>query len=157
MWTQTQQMSLDIQQETGMLKNNAMLPPLTSTTKYSIPAAFLLTLVLFAASQSWAKGPLDGDIADFDTHIFTPILIRSQLCSTVKDCDKHRYLLCTSWNSLSCGVYGITDEKIIKEIFLAMLNSGLKVSHFSFWRSKYHDKSFLEKPILEFIDHTGGK
>jgi hypothetical protein len=120
-------------------------------------ATVLLTLMLFGAGQSWAKGPLDGEVADFDTHILVPILIRAQLCSSVQDCDKHRYLLCTSWDSLSCGVYGITDEKVVKEIFLGMLNSGLRVSHFNFWRSKYHEKSFFEKPILEFIDHTGGK
>lgn len=118
---------------------------------------FLAALLLFFSSLIWAKGPLDGDASAFIEQTLSPILIKAKLCSSVQDCVKHRYLLCTSWDSLSCGVYGITDEKVIKEIFLAMLNSGLKVSHFNFWRNKYHDKSFYEKPILEFIDHTGGK
>jgi len=117
----------------------------------------LLTLMLFCASHSWAKGPLDGDASIFGKQILDPILIREKLCNSVQDCREREYFFCTSWESLSCHLYGITDEKIIKEIFLAMLISGLKVSHLRIWRSTHHNKSFFEKPILEFIDHTEGK
>lgn len=120
-------------------------------------ATVLLTLILVGASPSWAKGPLDGEVSAFYDRTISPILIREDLCSSVQDCVEHRYLLCTSWDALSCNVYGITDERIIKEIFLAMLNSGLRISHLNFWRSKRDDKYFFEKPILEFADHTGGK
>ncbi|MCF8183541.1 MAG: hypothetical protein K9J43_01040 [Polynucleobacter sp.] len=117
----------------------------------------LLTLTFFGASPSWAKGPLDGDASTFGKQTLSPILIREKLCTSVQDCREREYFFCTSWESISCDLYGITDEKIIKEILLAMLNSGLKASHFRFWLRSHRDKSFFDKPILEFIDHTGGK
>ena len=120
-------------------------------------AATLVAAMLFGTSRSWAKGPLDGEAATFITQNVSKILIRENLCSSVQDCIEHKYVLYTSWESIAFNVYGIADEKVIKEIFLAMLNSSLRVSHFRVWRSKHDDKSFLEKPILEFTDHTGGK
>lgn len=118
---------------------------------------FLLLLILWGAKPSWGKGPLDREVADFDKQILTPILVKANLCSSRQDCTEHGYFFYTAWDSISCDLYGITNEQIIREIFLAILNSGLKVSAFRVWRSTHQDKSFFEKPILEFIDHTGGK
>lgn len=120
-------------------------------------APVLLILILHGANQSWAKGPLDSDVADFSKNTLTPILIREGLCDSRQDCRDREYFFCVSWETISCDVYGITDEKLIREIFLAMLNSGLKVGSFTFWRSTFHDKSFFEKPLLHYNNRTRGK
>ena len=76
------------------------------------------------------------------------------------------YSTCWSLETLSCDFYGITDEKVIREILIAMLNAEKKDSHFrvssfTFWRDKYQDFHIWErlwgKPILKFVDHTDGK
>lgn len=126
--------------------------------KLTVPiATVLLTLMLLGASPSWAKGPLDNDVSDFSKNILSPILIREGLCNSRQNCREREYFFCVSWETISCDVYGITDEKLIKEIFLAMLNSGLKVGSFRFWNSTYREKSFFEKPLLSYINRTGGK
>jgi len=117
----------------------------------------LLTLMLFGVSPSWAKGPLDNDVFDFSKNILSPILIREGLCNSREDCREREYFFCVSWETVSCDVYGITDEKLIKEIFWAMLTSGLTVGSFTFWHSTYREKSFFEKPLLRYSDRTGGK
>jgi hypothetical protein len=91
------------------------------------------------------------------TNILSPILIREGLCNSRQDCREREYFFCVSWETISCDVYGITDEKLIKEIFRAMLNSGLKVRSFTFWHSTYQEKSFFEKPLLRYNDRTEGK
>ena len=116
-----------------------------------------LTLTLFSSNPSWAKGPLDGMAADYFDHAMAPILIKAKLCSSLKDCNGHEYFFCTSWDSLVCEVYGINDEQVVKELFLSMLNSGLRIGAVMFWSSKHNEKSFFEKPLLQFIDKTGGK
>ena len=127
-------------------------------TKLTAPVAtILLALMLFSASPSWAKGPLDNDVSDFSKNILSPILIREGLCNSRQNCREREYFFCVSWETISCDVYGITDEKLIKEIFLAMLKSGLKVGSFTFWHSTYREKSFFEKPLLHYNDRTGGK
>lgn len=123
---------------------------------------FLLMTLLTCTNLVWGKGNLKGNLdeneLDFIRNTIFPILIKSNLCtSTTGDCVQHEFFICFSAESLSCNVYGISDEKIIKEIFLAVLNSGLKVSSFTFWKSRYHETSLFEKPILEFVDRTGGK
>ena len=120
-------------------------------------ATVLLMLLLFGANMSWAKGPLDNDVSDFSKNILSPILIREGLCNSRQNCREREFFFCVSWETIGCDVYGITDENLIKEIFMAMLNSGLKVHRFTFWRSTKREKSFFERPILEFSDHTGGK
>lgn len=122
----------------------------------------MLAWSILCASPSWAKGNpkgiLDDDERYFIDHTIYPILISSKLCvSATADCIGREYIFCLSDDSLSCDVHGITDKKIIKEILLAVLNSGLPISSFTFWRSKYHEQSFFEKPLVEFIDRTGGK
>lgn len=121
----------------------------------------LIALLLFVSSPSLAKGNmkgnLDSDEIAFFEHTVNPILIRSKLCDSAGDCLRHDYIFCMSHETLSCDVYGITDEKVIKEIILAVLNSGLRVSSFTFWRSKHQEKSFFERPLLNFTDHTGDK
>ncbi|MFZ2161215.1 MAG: hypothetical protein WAW02_03265 [Sideroxyarcus sp.] len=93
----------------------------------------------------------------FSNNILTPILVREGLCSSSQDCRNKELFFCISWETISCDVYGISDEKLIKEIFLAMLNSGMKVRNFDIWRSKYREKAFFEKPLLSYINRTGGK
>lgn len=138
------------------MKNISKRPSLTALTH----TLFLAALLFFYASSIWAKGMkgnLEKEELDFIGHTFIPILIKNNICvKATGDC-RHDYILCMSLDSLSCDVYGISDEKVIKEIFLAVLNSGLRVSSFTFWRSKYHETSLFEKPLLKFIDHSGGK
>ena len=127
-------------------------------TKFTVAfAAALLIVVFFFASNSWAKGPLDSDVAEFSKNILTPILVREGLCTSRQDCRDKEYFFCISWETISCNVFGITDKKLIKEIFIAMLNSELKIRNFDFWRSTYREKSILEKPLLRYIDRTGDK
>ncbi len=103
------------------------------------------------------KGNLDDQELNFINHTFIPILIKSNICvKATGDC-KDYYIVCASHDSLSCNVYGIADKNVIKEIFLAMLQSGLNVSSFTFWRSKYHETAIFEKPLLQFIDRTGSE
>lgn len=120
----------------------------------------LSAFLLFSATSCWAlsKGALtDKEIAYLDNTFF-PILVKAHICKQANgDCISGQYIICGSDETLSCSVFGITDEKVIKEIFMSMLNSGLKVSSFNFHRSKYHEGSFFEEPLLEFIDRTGDK
>lgn len=120
-------------------------------------ATVLLALLPFGANFGWAKGPLDNDVSNFSQNILFPILIREGLCNSAQNCRQREYFFCVSWETISCDVYGITDEKLIKEIFLAMLKNGLKVGSFTFWHSTYREKSFFEKPLLHYNDRTGGK
>ncbi len=118
-----------------------------------------LTLLLLGMSMSWAEGG-KGNLADYEIdyfdNTFYPILIKANVCKVAHgDCVNGRYVFCESFATLACRVYGITDEKIIKELFLSMLNSGLKVSSFTFYRSRYHEGSIWERPILSFTDRTG--
>lgn len=113
----------------------------------------LLALTLFIVNQSLAKGPMDSEASYFIKHTISQIFIREKLCISAQDCIEHNYLLYTAWNSISYDMYGITDEKIIKEIFLAILNSDLKISHFRVWDKSKSNKSFFDKPILEFTNH----
>jgi hypothetical protein len=145
------------------LKKNVMQTHLvcmsnTYTTKFTASVAkTILVLTLSCGGQSWAKGPLDGESSALSRQIVSPILIREKFCSSVQDCRDREFFFSTSNDSISYDLYGVTDGKVVKEIFLAMLNSGLRVSHFRVWRSTYRNKSIFEKPILEFTDNTGGK
>jgi len=104
------------------------------------------------------KGNLEGNELDYVYNTFFPILIKANICKVAHgDCAGGDYLICSSHETLSCKVYGISDEKVIKEILLSMLNSGLKVSSFTFYRSRYHEGSIWERPILSFTDRTGDK
>ncbi len=134
-----------------MNKLNARLTPL-----------ILLVLSLFCDPPCVAggEGPLHQDASNYFEQNLAPLLIKEKLCDSFQDCTyRHRfYFFAISLNdTIHFDVYGITDEKIIKEILLSMLNSGLRISKIDFWQSKYDEKSFFEKPILELIDHSGGK
>jgi hypothetical protein len=121
----------------------------------------LVALLLFSACPSWAvggKGNLNGNEPDYLDNTFFPILIKAHICKEAnKDCIGGDYIFCNSDETLSCNVYGISDEKVIKELFMSMLNSGLKVSNFNFYRSKHHEGSIFESPLLKFNDNTRGK
>src|SRR5665647_441002 len=95
---------------------------------------FLLTITLsfVCVSQSLAvgmKGTLTGDEIDYIDNAFYPILIKAHICKEAhKDCSG-KYIFCSdSDEALACNVYGITDDKVVRELFMSMLNSGLKVS-----------------------------
>ena len=120
----------------------------------------LIALLLLSTCPCRAvggKGNLNGNELDYLDNIFFPILVKAHICKEAnKDCVLGEYIFCNSTETLSCRVYGITDEKVIKELFMSMLNSGLNVSSWTFYRKKYGEIS-LERPLLEFIDRTGGK
>lgn len=119
----------------------------------------LITLLFFGANPSWAgeSGTLSGEAANFIEHSISPILVRAKFCGSAQDCVERGYIYYGVGDAIHYYVYGITDEKVIKEILISILNSGLRVSSITFWRSKHHEKSFFEKPILDFTDHTGDK
>ena len=117
----------------------------------------MFSALLLHAPASTAKGPLDGEVASYFKNTLAPLLMAKKLCTSVQDCREHEYFFCTAWTAISCEVYGITDERIVREIFLSVLNSELRVRAITFWASKYHKGSIFEKPLLEFIDHTGDK
>lgn len=137
------------------MKNNSSLASLIALT-------LLLVLPFLCVNSGWAKGNSKGSLDSEEIYFFEntvlPILIKANICHAVrKDCYENGYFICLSHDALACDAYGIADEKVIKEILLAVLNSGLKVESFKFWRSKYHETTFFEKPLLEFIDRTGRK
>ena len=117
-------------------------------------------LSLFAMNSCWAKGMkgnLEGNEINYFNTTFTSILIKANICKKAgADCENY-FVICGSFETLACTVYGITDEKVIKELFISMLNSGLRFSSITFYRSRYHKVSIFERPILDFTDHTGGK
>ena len=132
--------------------------------KLSKTQLFLLTLTLslLCVSPSWAggAGPLHQDASNYFEQTLAPLLIKEKLCVSENDCgerNKYYFFAVSLSNSIDFYLYGITDERIIKEIILSMLNSGLSISKITFWRSKYNEQSFFEKPLVEFIDRTGGK
>jgi hypothetical protein len=138
------------------LKKGNMKNKITKTLLF-----LMMALPLLYTNSSWAlsKGALTRDELDYLDNTFTPILIKAHICTEVhKDCDgkpgEPGYVYCDSEETLSCSVYGITDEKVINELFMSMLNSGLNVSSWTFYRSKYHESTFFEKPLLKYENNT---
>lgn len=121
----------------------------------------LALISLFYINASLAgnlKGNLNNKELDFFYHTAIPILVKSGICTRVTgDCQRGNYFICSSHQSLTCEVYGITNEKVIKQLFLAFLVSELQISSLKFWRSNYHETSIFEKPLLEYIDRTWSK
>jgi len=100
------------------------------------------------------KGNLEENEINFVENTFIPILIKSNLCvKATGDC-RGGHIYCMSFDSLKCDVYGITNGKVANEIFLAMLNSGLNVSRFNIWKSKYHETGWFEKPLVRYENRT---
>lgn len=137
--------------------------------KSSKTQLFLLTLTLslLCVSPSWASGG-SGEAEYYFEHTLHPILIKEKLCVSINDCIRLKYASYAISLSGAINFYswGITDERIIKEIFLSLLGSGLRIERITFWRKKKEEFTFVEdffefsfsgKPLLEFIDHTGGK
>jgi hypothetical protein len=108
-------------------------------------------------SMSGINGELSGSAADFIERGVSPILIKAKLCSSVQDCIRHEFIQYAVGSSIHYYVYGIADEKIIKEILISMLNSELKISSITFWHSKHQDKSFFERSVVNFTNQTGDK
>jgi hypothetical protein len=108
----------------------------------------------------WAKGlkgNLEANELGWVQNVFIPILRKSNLCTNeMGDC-RVDHIICWSGETLSCDVYGISDERVIKEIFLAMLNSDLKVSSFNFWKNRYHETSLFERPLLAYTNRSDYK
>lgn len=144
-------------------QNIGLRPHFFLKSKSTLISFFLrmLALSLLCVSPSWAGGgPLHGDASNYFEHTLVPLLIKEKLCNSKEDCgETHNYFFfAISWSeSIDFDLYDITDERVIKEILLSMLNSGLRISRITFWRSKFHEQSFFEKPLVEFIDRTGGK
>jgi hypothetical protein len=116
-------------------------------------------LAYVMSTEENPKGSLSGEEIDFIHNKLEPILVKSNLCASVGKCSGHDYLFCMAHGSgyaLTCDVYGITDDKVIKELFAAFMNSGLRVSSITFWQSKYHKTSLFEKPLMKYVDHTDG-
>ena len=138
----------------------ATFPLIMNKPSKSLMNLLLLTLLTLCMNLSWAKGMkgnLEANEIAFMENTFIPILLKANLCTKATGDCKDDHIICWSGDSLSCDIYGISDSVVIKEILLAMLNSGLSVSSFNFWKSKYHNKSAFEKPLLSYQDRTVGK
>jgi hypothetical protein len=125
--------------------------------KLNLLVFMLLISAISPCCAKGMKGNLEGNELDYIYNTFAPLLIKANICKVAHGDCQNDYIICGSFETLSCRVYGITDEKVIKEIFLSMLNSGLKVSSLTFYRSRYHEGSIFERAILSYTDHTGGK
>src|ERR1035438_6687848 len=81
------------------------------------------------------KGILRTDEIAYIKNVLDPQLVKAGVCSSAKECDDNydRYNTCLSGRALSCDIYGISDEKMIREILLSMLNSQLRVGQITFW------------------------
>ena len=124
---------------------------------YPLLVAFSLFYADPASATGNIKGNLDEKELNFIQNSIFPILVESNLCtSATGDCVRADYIICISTEFLACDIYGIVDMKVIKKILDAMLNSGLNVSRFVFWRSRYHKTGLLEKPLVEYINRVGG-
>jgi len=120
----------------------------------------LIVLLLFSSTPCWAlsKGALNDKELDYLFDTFFPILVKAQICTVPHgDCIRGQFIFCNSDETLTCKVYGVADKKVIKELFVSMLNSELNVSRFVFYSSKFQEGSIFEKPLLEFIDRTVDK
>ena len=116
-----------------------------------------LSLCMASVCAKGLKGSLEPNELEWFYNSFIPILKKHNLCTNVAGDCKADHIICMSHETLSCDVYGISDEKVIREIFLAMLNSDLNVSSFKFWKSKYHETSLFERPLLEYSNRTAAK
>lgn len=121
----------------------------------------LVMLLLLNVCPCWAlsKGALNKEELNYFEKTFPQILINAHVCTqALGDCrgkpGEPGYVYCGSEETIACDVYGISDEELIKELFMSMLSSGLRFSHIAFHRSKYHEGSIFEKPLLEFTDRT---
>lgn len=125
------------------------MPTEASSTARAM-AVIALLLCMGSASAGGLKGNLEPNELAWIQNTFIPILKKSDLCTNAQGDCRVDHIICTSRETLSCDVYGISDKNIINEIFAAMLNSGLNVSSFNFWKSRYHQTSLFERPLLEY-------
>lgn len=103
------------------------------------------------------KGNLDEATLNYLENNIVPLLIRARLCSSSHSrdsCYGNKVMFCMQTNSLSCDLYGMSDENLVREISLSFQNSGLRIQKISFWHSTYDKKSVLEKPISRFDGHA---
>lgn len=119
-------------------------------------------LLFIGASLCWGenvKGNFEREEINFIKNRITPILVKAGICSSVHDCEGNywRYYTCDSHDSLSCNIYGITDEKLAREILVEFLNSGLMIGRLAIYEHTSDKKSFIERPGLEFIDRITNK
>lgn len=116
-------------------------------------ALFLMVGLIFAMNPSWArgmKGSLEGDEINFLDNVIFPRLIKAGICKSVhKDCQRD-FIICSSNESLSCSIYGVSDVAVIKEIMIEVVRSDIAISEFKFWKSTYRNKSHLENPLASY-------
>jgi len=154
-----------------MMSQFGVVPIITQARKIISCVLIAVLILFFGASQSFA-GTGGGEkikLLFFARKIINPILNKAGLCrlepydfseemyTPMTDCDKRRHFVGSPNGNgdLYLTVYGITDEKIIREIFLAILNSDLRVVNFTVRRGE--ENATTGQPILKFTDHTGGK
>jgi hypothetical protein len=116
-------------------------------------ALFLLVGLTFAMNSAWPrgmKGSLEGYEIDFLDNVIYPSLIKAGICRSIhKDC-QHDFIICSSNESLSCSIYGVSDAAVIQEIMIEVVRSDIAISEFKFWRSTYRNKSLLENPLASY-------
>ncbi|HEY3299575.1 MAG TPA: hypothetical protein VGJ90_02290 [Methylophilaceae bacterium] len=98
------------------------------------------------------KGNLEIEETEFLNAKIKPILLKAGICKKLTgDCNTD-YIQCISSETLKCQIYGVSNEQAIKEILIEVLNSSLNFSSLTIWRSKWEQKSFFEKPVIQFIN-----
>lgn len=144
-------------EESSILKTVLNIVSKHTYFKLRISILSLPILLFIGASLCWGgnvKGNLEREEINFIKNRITSILVNAGICSSVHDCEGNywRYYTCDSHDSLSCNIYGITDEKLAREILMEFLNSGLRVGRLAIYEHTSDKKSFIERPGLEFID-----
>lgn len=103
------------------------------------------------------KGSLDEATLNYMRYSLDPIFIRAKMCSVWNGrngCVGKDIIFCSQSNSLTCNLYGITDENLIKEITQSMQNSGLRIKRVNFWRSTHDKSSVFDKPFYVFTGNA---
>lgn len=123
--------------------------------------AFFLMLLLgciFISIQNAIAGDsLTSKSNDFRENRIVPILIRANLCTSRQDCRNKEILLCSSSSTAtSCDFYGITDEKIMKEIMVEIMYGNTLIKSVFFYRNTKKNTSFFENSIMMYSDKLTG-
>jgi len=102
------------------------------------------------------KGVLSVEELAYMHNVLEPQLVKAGVCSSTEECDNnyYKYLTCSSHNALTCYIYGLTDKKMIGEILISMMNSGLRFGKVEFWRYQNGENGFFDKPIVMFVDRS---
>lgn len=103
------------------------------------------------------KGSLDEATLNYWRYSLDPIFIKAKMCSVWNGrngCLGKDIIFCSQSNSLTCNLYGITDENLIKEITQSMQNSGLRIKRVNFFRDTHDKSSVFDKPFYVFTGNA---